>query len=84
MIRGGVPLAELDEYLQRRAWVHDAARQLRRKPEEFAAELVSGMRNSGAVQDSDGRLRAAAEYQPVDQKLLNEPWPGEWPRVERE
>lgn len=78
MIRGGIDTDRVEPYLLQRAWLQDTARLLRRRPEEFAAELVTGMLSSGAVAHRDGRLQAAAEHTdvPVWPDL---PWPRDWP-----
>jgi len=79
MIHDGIPPAEIEDYLRARAWVQDAARELGRNGDGFIDELISGMRASGAIKEADGRLRAVAEYEPVDRRLLEEPWPDTWP-----
>jgi glyoxylase-like metal-dependent hydrolase (beta-lactamase superfamily II) len=79
MIRGGVPTKDLESYLLDRAWLADAALQLRRSREEIASELVATMRRSGAVVERDGRIRAAAEHAPVDPRCFEQPWPRAWP-----
>jgi glyoxylase-like metal-dependent hydrolase (beta-lactamase superfamily II) len=79
MIRGGLPVESVEDYLLARAWLTDAARQLGRAAPELAAELVETMRRSGAVVEEDHRLRAAAEHAPVDPASLDQPWPGDWP-----
>ncbi|MGF0177032.1 MBL fold metallo-hydrolase [Streptomyces sp. Marseille-Q5077] len=80
MIRGGVPSAEVESYLLARAWLTDAARQLDRKREDFAAELVDTMLRSGAVVLRAGRLQAAAEHTPVTARSLRAvPFPRAWP-----
>ncbi len=79
MIRGGLPVAEVEDYLLARSWLTDAARQLGRSVPELAAELVSAMRRSGAVVEEDHRLRAAAAHTPVDPGTLEQPWPRAWP-----
>ncbi|MFE5917980.1 MBL fold metallo-hydrolase [Streptomyces sp. NPDC056468] len=80
MIRGGVPSAEVESYLLARAWLTDAARQLDRKREDFATELVDTMLRSGAVVLRAGRLHAAAEHTPVTARSLRAvPFPRAWP-----
>ncbi|MGW1610027.1 MBL fold metallo-hydrolase [Streptomyces sp. NPDC002285] len=80
MIRGGVPSAEVESYLLARAWLTDAARQLDRKREDFATELVDTMLRSGAVVLRGGRLHAAAEHTPVTARSLRAvPFPRAWP-----
>lgn len=80
MIRDGVPAAEVESYLLARAWLTDAARQLDRGPEDFAAELVDSMLRSGAIVLRAGRLHAAAEHTPVAAASLRAvPFPRAWP-----
>ncbi|ALE75080.1 Hydroxyacylglutathione hydrolase [Pseudonocardia sp. Ae168_Ps1] len=79
MIRGGIPLPELQDYLLARAWITDTATQLDRSAPDVVDELVTTMRRSGAVVEQDGRLWAAAEYVPVDPTALDQPWPRDWP-----
>jgi glyoxylase-like metal-dependent hydrolase (beta-lactamase superfamily II) len=80
MIRGGLPTADVEDYLLARAWLTDAARQLGRPAPDLVTELVGTMRRSGAVVEEDGRLRAAAEHSSVDPAALDQPWPSAWPR----
>lgn len=79
MIRGGLPLDTVHEYLLGRAWLADAAGLLRRPAADLAVELVDTMRRSGAVIERDGRLRAAADHAPVDPAAFDQPWPRAWP-----
>ncbi|MGW6731389.1 MBL fold metallo-hydrolase [Streptomyces sp. NPDC055013] len=80
MIRDGVPSAEVESYLVARAWLTDAARQLDRKREDFATELVDTMLRSGAIVLRAGRLHAAAEHTPVTARSLRAvPFPRAWP-----
>jgi glyoxylase-like metal-dependent hydrolase (beta-lactamase superfamily II) len=79
MIRSGMPADEIEPYLLARAWLADAARLLRRPPEDLAAELVATMVGSGAVVLRGGRLRAAAEHAVVDPATLRTPYPRAWP-----
>ena len=80
MIRGGLPVDDVEEYLLARAWLTDAARQLGRPAPEPVTELVQSMRRSGALVEDDGRLRAAADHSAVDPAALDQPWPSAWPR----
>ncbi|GMA38541.1 hypothetical protein [Mobilicoccus caccae] len=82
MIRGGIPSAEIEQYLIDRAWLTDAARLLRRDAEEFAQELLSGMESAGAIVQRDGRLHAAAPHTEVDPATMRHPYPREWPEVQ--
>lgn len=79
MIRGGLRLDTVQNYLLARTWLTDAADQLDRPAPEIADELVVTMRRSGAVVENDGRLTAAADYAPVDPGTLDQPWPRHWP-----
>jgi hydroxyacylglutathione hydrolase len=81
IIRGGIPLTDLDSYLLARAWLTDAATLLRRPATELATELVDTMRRSGAVIERDGRLCAGTDHAPVDPATLDQPWPREWPAI---
>ncbi|MDQ4116362.1 MAG: MBL fold metallo-hydrolase [Actinomycetota bacterium] len=79
MIRGGLPLGRVEDYLLARAWLADAAAQLGRPAAEIADELVAALRRSGAAVEQDGRLRAAADHTDVDPVSLVQPWPRDWP-----
>jgi hypothetical protein len=79
MIRGGLPVESVEDYLLARTWLTDAAAQLGRSAAELAAELVSSMRRSGAVVEADHRLHAGAEHTPVEPETLEQPWPRSWP-----
>jgi glyoxylase-like metal-dependent hydrolase (beta-lactamase superfamily II) len=79
MIRGGIPVSEIEPYLHARAWLTDAARLLSRTPEALAAELVDTMLRSGAIILRDRRLHAAAEHTPVASESLRVPFPRAWP-----
>lgn len=79
IIRGGISVGEVEPYLDARAWLSDAARLLRRTPEDLAAELVETMVRSGAVVVRSGRLHAAAEHTPVSPGTLAVSFPREWP-----
>lgn len=80
IIRDGIRLDALDDYLCGRAWFTDAAALLRLPPPDLATELVATMRRSGAVVERDGRLCAATAYTPVDPAALDQPRPAAWPR----
>jgi glyoxylase-like metal-dependent hydrolase (beta-lactamase superfamily II) len=82
MIRDGIPTAEIELYLQARAWLTDAARLLGVTPEALAAELVDTMLRSGAIVLRDGHLHAAAEHTPVPANTLRVPFPRAWPAAE--
>ncbi|MFC4944729.1 MBL fold metallo-hydrolase [Pseudonocardia sp. GCM10023141] len=82
MIRGGIPVDAVEDYLLDRAWLTDAARLLRRSAPELVAELVDTMRRSGAVVEPDRRLHAAAEHAPVEAATLDLPWPRDRPSTE--
>ncbi|MGW3408155.1 MBL fold metallo-hydrolase [Streptomyces sp. NPDC000888] len=82
MIRGGIPVDEVEPYLHARAWLTDAARLLGRTPEALAAELIRTMLRSGAIVPRDGCLHAAAEHTPVPTGSLRVPYPRAWPVTE--
>ncbi len=79
MIRGGLPVDTITDYLLGRAWLTDAARLVRRPVADLATELVNSMRRSGAVVERDRWLHAAAEHTPVPPDALDQPWPSAWP-----
>ena len=79
MIRGGIAMDDVPPYLHARAWLTDAARLLRRTPEDLAAELVDSMLRNGSIVETDGRLHAAAEHTPVTPAALRVPFPRDWP-----
>ncbi len=79
VIRGGLPLDEVEDYLLARAWLADAAEQLGRPVVDVADELVTTLRSSGAVVEQDGRLRASTDHAAVDPASLIQPWPRDWP-----
>ena len=81
MIRGGIPVDEVEAYLHARAWLVDAARLLGRDHEVLAAELLDTMLRSGAVVRCDGRLCAAAEHTAVPSGSLRIPYPRAWPQT---
>ncbi|MFD9611590.1 MBL fold metallo-hydrolase [Streptomyces sp. NPDC059083] len=82
MIRDGIPAAEVEPYLHARAWLTDAARLLRRTPEELAEELVTSMLSGGGIVLREGRLHAAAGHTPVAADSLRVPYPSAWPAQE--
>ncbi|MFD9325368.1 MBL fold metallo-hydrolase [Streptomyces sp. NPDC060065] len=82
MIRGGIPVDEVEPYLHARAWLTDAARLLGRTPEALAAELTRTMLRSGAIVPRDRCLHAAAEHTPVPTGSLRVPYPRAWPVTE--
>lgn len=70
---GSVPLAvpgELTGLPRCRPWVTDAARLLRRNPEEFAGELMHAMLTAGAVTRRDRKQHATAAPVHVDPASL--------------
>lgn len=79
MIRGGIPVQEVEPYLHARAWLIDGARLLGRTPETLATELVEGMLGSGSILVRDRRLHAAAEHTPVAAESLRVSYPRDWP-----
>ena len=79
MIRAGIPIGALQPYLRQRAWLIDAARLLRRTPEDLAAEMIGTMLRSGDIVRRDQRIHAAADHVPVAPGRLDVPYPREWP-----
>jgi hypothetical protein len=75
VIRAGIPIGGLRPYLRQRAWLIDAARLLRRTPEDLAAEMIGTMLRSGAIVRRDQRIHAAADYVPVAPGRLDVPLP---------
>ena len=78
MIRGGIPHTTVADYLVGRAWLVDAAAQLRRNTDNLAEELVSEMLTSGAILLDEGLMKAASEHSPVTPATLQVPFPSEW------
>ena len=81
MIRGGIPVDEVESYLLARVWLTDAARLLDSTPQALAAELVETMVRGGAIVVRDKRVHAAAEHTPVAGQSLRVPFPRAWPAV---
>jgi len=79
MIRGGIPTTRVEQYLNQRAWLTDAARLLNRAPDVLAAELVDSMLRGGSLVIREGRVYAAAEHAPVTPESLDVPFPRAWP-----
>ena len=79
MIRDGIAVPDVADYLRARAWVNDAARLLHTTPADFAAELVESMLNSGAITMQGNRVRATADHSPVVAESLGLPFPAAWP-----
>lgn len=79
MIRGGIDTTEVEPYLHARAWLIDGARLLRTTPQVLASELIATMIRSGAVEQRDSRLHAAADHNPVRADTLRVPYPNTWP-----
>ncbi|HEX5523371.1 MAG TPA: MBL fold metallo-hydrolase [Pedococcus sp.] len=79
MIRGGIPVGEVESYLHARAWLVDAAGLLGRTVEDLAAELLDSMVRAGAVVVNGQRLHAAADHTPVRAAALAVPPPRAWP-----
>ena len=78
MIRGGMPISELDDYLHQREWVHDAARTLGQDVDDFARELVDSMVGGGAIAVAERSVRATAPSTEPDPAVFDLPWPREW------
>lgn len=79
MIRGGIPVEEVESYLHARAWLVDAAHLLGRTVEDLAAELVDSMVRAGSIVVNGQRLHAAADHTPVRATALQVPQPRSWP-----
>jgi glyoxylase-like metal-dependent hydrolase (beta-lactamase superfamily II) len=79
MIRGGIPVATVEPYLQARAWLQDAARLLDRSAEDFAVELIKSMLHGRSIVLREERLHAALEHTPVEPGSLRVPMPRAWP-----
>lgn len=80
MIYGGIPSGELDRYLLARDWLKDAARLLRRRPDDLATEIVKSMLHSGAIVHHGDRVHAAADHTEVaPSALANVSFPRRWP-----
>ena len=79
MIRGGIPVEEIEAYLHDRAWLADAARLLDLTPEALTTELVASMTSNGALVVRDKRIHAVAEHAPVAPATLRIPQPRDWP-----
>lgn len=78
MLRGGMTVEQLDEYLPTRDWVYDAARLLDERPDDFTKDLVDSMLSSGALTLSNGTIYAATESTPVAPETLALPFPRDW------
>ena len=65
MIRGGIPVDEVEFHLLARVWLTEAARRLDSTPQALAAELVETMVRGGAIVLRDKRVHATAEHTPV-------------------
>ena len=63
MIRGGLALETLDEYLLSCSWFGDISRHaMRVEPRDFVEPFLDEMRRSGGAVEVDGVLRAAAPH----------------------
>lgn len=78
MLRGGMRVGDLDDYLMRRRWVRDAAALLDQSAGSFVRELVDPMIAGGALTVSAGTVRASTPAAPVDSAVFGLPWPREW------
>ncbi|MFI5735056.1 MBL fold metallo-hydrolase [Kribbella sp. NPDC051587] len=81
MIRGGIPVDDVETYLLDRDWLLDGARLLNCDADDFAGDLVAAMLRAGSVVHRDGRLHAAAEHTPVTSESIDVPLPRAWPAV---
>jgi glyoxylase-like metal-dependent hydrolase (beta-lactamase superfamily II) len=79
MVRGGIPISEVETYILAREWFADGAKLLDRTPENLATELVDSMSAARAVIVRDGRLYAAAPHTSVAADTFDQPWPERWP-----
>lgn len=79
MIHDGMAVSAVEPYLHKRLWLLDAARLLRRTPEDLAAELIDTMLGSSAIVCRNNRLYAAAEYTAVAVPPADIPFPRAWP-----
>lgn len=79
MIRGGIPIDDVETYLHAQEWLSDAARLLDRSVADMAAELIDTMLHHGAIVLRDHRLYAAAEHSLVAAESLQVPFPRAWP-----
>lgn len=80
MLRGGMTVEQLDQYLPTRQWVHDAARLLDERPDDVTRKLVDSMLTSGALTLRNGTIYAATESTPVAPETLKLPLPRHWNR----
>jgi hypothetical protein len=78
MIRNGIPVNDIEAYLDQRAWLRDAAELLGRSSQDLATELIETMLGSGAITRAEGRLHASADHTRVPQANLELPLPREW------
>lgn len=83
MIYDGIPTAEVDAYLHRRAWLVDAARLLDTSVASLAEDLIRAMTQSGSVVARDGRLYAAAPHTSVQAGTLTGLLPRASPPLKR-
>jgi hydroxyacylglutathione hydrolase len=80
MIHDGIPLDDVSAYLSGQPWLIDFATTVfNTTAEVFAAELLSEMRRSGAVEERDGRLVCLTpHHRPVAGWLWSPGYPREW------
>ncbi len=79
MIRGGIRVDALGDYLAEREWARDAAAVLDQQVDVFARELVDSMVSSGALVVADGTVRPGQAAEPVDPAVFDIPFPKDWP-----
>jgi glyoxylase-like metal-dependent hydrolase (beta-lactamase superfamily II) len=82
MIFDGLPVAEIDAYLLRRAWLVDHAKNvLRTDPETLVRNLLREMRRIGAIIERDGKLYPTTAYRRPDPRWRRQAgFPAEWDR----
>jgi glyoxylase-like metal-dependent hydrolase (beta-lactamase superfamily II) len=79
MIYDGIPTTDVEQYLNERAWLTDAARLLNTTPESLTTELLETMERSGAIEVRQNRVHATAPHAPVSARSLRVPFPKDWP-----
>jgi len=81
MLYDGIPVAEVDSYLARRAWLADyAANVFRMDASQLSRDLLTEMRRSGAVVERDGRLYSTTPHHRPAAGWRHAPgFPAQWP-----
>lgn len=78
VIRGGMAVSQLDDYLLQRPWVQDAAETVDRSPEEFSRELVDSMVRSGALVIRNGEVHPSIPAESADPSVFALSFPRDW------